>query len=697
MSIEKRNTNSIVSFIFGLGVVLLLFAAIAWRFGVSKLLTIATLSVVIALFAEYRYKETMHSVLRTIVKYRWLCAALLFVVCVFFRIHGSSIGMYNIYFPTQTSPHNNILFGNPRAIRSDEWAVQAPTFFSQYYNDYKLYSRQMSVSDMNMVLDYYSPVADIFAIGKPLSWGYLLFGNEIGLSWNWCGLVILIFMSSFEMFYILSKRTTWISILGMLMIGLSPAVQWWVMPHMPIVFAYAMLLFSVGYYFFTSRTIVHKAVFSALAVILIVGYALCIFPSCQIPCGLLMLSLLIAALLRDKNSISFSRIDWLRAAFVAVATVSILVCFVVISKDDILLLMNTAYPGQRISVGGDQSVYSLFTDLYSLFLPYKDSNVSNNCEVSTYIHFAPFFLLLYPRLCRAQDKNDGFGTVIGNVLFIALIIEALFMCIGFPEWLAKLTLFKYINRMKMVYGWTATIFSCWGLYVLSRHHDVLKLWEKIVYPAIYILIYIYIYHTNGIIREYLPPKYFAAELIMFFVLLVFGTFAKRQLLCYMTAAMMLFCGATVNPVSRGIDAITNHPVYSIINDIAEREPEAKWLNLDSSFVVSNYIMACGAKCLDATQFLPDNEKWEVIDPDNRYEFEANRYSNQTACLTDGENSVELTSPDHIIINLNPDTVKCLGVTYIVSTFDYSTLLNSYGIIAEQIFEQDAYMVYHLDY
>ncbi|MCI1769493.1 MAG: hypothetical protein LKM40_04940 [Mageeibacillus sp.] len=80
-----------------------------------------------------------------------------------------------------------------------------------------------------------------------------MFGNEIGLSWYWCGLMIMLFMTAFEMFWILTKKDAVLSLAGMLLIGFSPAMQWWMIPHITIVFVYAMALFDIGYYFFFAK------------------------------------------------------------------------------------------------------------------------------------------------------------------------------------------------------------------------------------------------------------------------------------------------------------------------------------------------------------------------------------------------------------------------------------------------------------
>lgn len=101
--------------------------------------------------------------------YRWALALLVFCVCVCLHLHGSSIGIYDELFPTHIMEEETTLFGTPRWIRSDEFGVKTPTYFSQAANGYGLYSQQMSLSPTNMVLDYYSPVWDWTILGKPMA------------------------------------------------------------------------------------------------------------------------------------------------------------------------------------------------------------------------------------------------------------------------------------------------------------------------------------------------------------------------------------------------------------------------------------------------------------------------------------------------------------------------------------------------
>lgn len=652
-----------------------------------------------------RFPEASRNMADFCFRYRWILALLVFGICVGLRLHGSSIGVYDEFFPTQITEKESTLFGIPRRLRSDEYGVTTPLFFSQASNKYRLYSHQMSLSPTNMVLDYYSPVWDWTILGKPLSWGFLLLGNEIGLSWYWCGEIILIFMTAFEMCRILTEDKRRESFLGAFMIGFSPAIQWWVMPHMPPVILYAMALFCVGYWFFTAKGLLAKWSSAALAVMSVLGFALSIFPSFQVPCGYIVLILLVVCLRRDREKIRFSLGDWPRLILPFIAVFLILGRFFLMSRSDLSLLMNTVYPGRRMSLGGDRGIYDLFTNVSSLFLSYKDITYLNNCEVASYIHFAPFFVTLFPILFFTLKKREKKQLLVGSALFWILLGQIVFMIIGIPKWMGEVTLLRFCNRMHEVYGWVATLFTIWGFSVLARQPDCLNIREKLLWPLAYGILWLVL--INDELRRYFSQFFFSrfeiGDLLAVFAgivctsILYLTVFQKHRLMSALMILMMLFCGATVNPVERGIGAVINHPVSAAISEIAEQEPASHWLCLDRPIILSNYVMANGAKVLNATNFYPDREKWELLDPENQYEDQTNRYANESAELTDKETSVELVSPDHIRLHLNPQSLKELKIRYLFTPVDYSDLLAEYGISSEYVTGQDGYAIYSLDY
>ncbi len=291
-------------------------------------------------------------------------------------------------------------------------------------------------------------------------------------------------------------------------------------------------------------------------------------------------------------------------------------------------------------------------------------------------------------------------------LFFILVFEIVFLLFGIPRFLAEITLLRYCNRMNAVYGWTAALFTVWGFSALLKYPDVLSKAEKTIYPILFGLVYIPLLddHVWNFFYQFEIHRFPDTGLLLVIVtlaalslLLLLAEFRREKLFSATLFLIMLFSGATVNPLERGTGAIYNHPLSETVSAIAAREPDARWLCLDCSVLQSNYLMANGARVLSATNFYPDFEKWIIVDPTAQYEDVYNRYANQKATLVEGETSVELVFPDYLNMNLNPETIKELKIDYLLLWKDYDNLLKEHGIETEYIPGQDAYYIYRLSY
>lgn len=633
-----------------------------------------------------------------LIRYRWAFAALVFIVCVLLKLHGSSIGMFNAYLPTVSDPaaaQQYSLIGKERYLRSDEWVVQTPAYFSQNYNGYSLYSDKMGIYGENMIIDYYAPVISPVTIGKPLNWGYIMFGNETGLSWYWCGLVILIFMTSFEMFRILTEKDLTASLLGMLMVGLSPAVQWWMSPHIPIVYMYAMALFSIGYYLFASEKGSVKWLMTVLAVIALTGFIFSIFPAIQVIAGIVVFSLLCSCLARDRINTEFKGIQLLRVALIIMAVGSVSLAFVLSSKADFAALLGTSYPGSRLILGGNFSFKDLFTDISNALLAVKEPDYSNCSELADFIHLGPICMIIYLKIRNALKASDDRNIMIGNCLFILILIEYVFMFMGFPEIIAKMTLFMFNNRMKLSYGWTAAIFTVWCIYIIWKKHISFSIYEKVLIPLVFM--FCCFSSAGSLTLDYLGlPVAMTAVLVMGSASLFMLNGSKTAASLILTAAL-LFTGIGVNPVSRGISPVTNHPISGLIQEIRAEDPDAKWISEGGigSWVIANFAMANGAEIINGTTFYPVGD-YGIIDPDNLYMDEYNRYLNEAVVLEDIEYSrPELLAPDLVYIHMSFEDLAKLGVSYVITDRDLSSGFSAHGFSYELLLTQDAYSVYRI--
>lgn len=630
----------------------------------------------LVLLFDFFYPKKAKKICNFILDKRYFIATLVFIICLLFKLHMSSIGCYHYLFKNQaTKVEATTILGMSRSIRSDEYMVHTPYYFSQYYNDYKKISKQMSLSGQDMIIGYNSPVKDISLLAKPLTWGYVLLGNEYGLSWYFSLKIILLVLISYEFVMILTKNNKKVSVMGALLISYSPAIQWWLVPHMADVFLWSMTLCVIAYHFFTTNKRWLKNLLTILAPLVLSVFVLALFPSCQIPLGIIALCLFIGALVRDKEQISFEKRDVFRIIYIVVISAIILSYSLLTSLDAIKLLYNTVYPGKRISLGGNYTFRSLFTNLTTLFLPYKESNVLNNCEVSDFIHIVVPCIIIFPLLYKKLKEKKESNLIIGIIIFIALVIEMIFMLIGFNELLAKLTLFSYINRMELIYGFTATLFSLWTIAVLWKYKSILSMKAKVISILIFIIGYTLTITKQNV--EYLPFYIYLVEILAFSVFVFFIYQGKQKDSIIILFLILLVSSFTINPIAYGTSSITNYKLIPVVKKTITKKKE--YVLATNSLQMQSLLLANGIKTINAVNFYPDLKKWDLIDSKGKYTDVYNRYYHTEVRLTNEKTSFDLKQADMFILNLNVSDIKKWPVRTIVSPVSYDELLNQSNI------------------
>lgn len=700
-------------FILLVSALLAIIAVFLYRhYSTSKYLLVFETVLIVINTSRLFLDQFWSKVFNYIIRYRYIISLVVFCFLVLFKVNGSSIGVYNTIFTDAKDPSliNTEIVGHGRVLRGDEFNVQTPYYFSQYYNDFKMTSHQMSISGQNMILGYNAPVKDITQLSKPFTLGYIFLGNERGLSWYWCSKIILTLLVMYEAFFILLRKNKTLSALASLAITFSPAMQWWFAPHFYDVFFWAMTLFVLGYYFFISRGKIKWTV-TVLTPLAIAGFVLHLFPSLQVPLGLLAIVLLFVCLVRDRKQIQFTKYDFVRFLCAGTYVVVVLGRFILQNHSQIALLMNTVYPGSRISTGKDAVFGQLFNNLTLVLIPFVDSNFLNNCEVSAFFHFGVLCMLYFIYIAykwmqsgRKLDINIG----IGIALFFALIIEASFMLFGFSRIIAKLTLFSYVNRMFLVYSFTALIFTFWEIDTVTREKEIRNIPILIICTVIYMVLhfitippynvsYIINYPINIIFRS----KFFFILEILFFTLIALLLFINRN----KTAASMYMCiilvsGLTVNPVVIGSSAITNHKIYDVIQTIVKKDNE-NWLALNTLYG-QNYLLASGAKSINAVNFYPDYGKWNLVDKNKAHDSAYNRYAHLRISLGKKRTFSNKIAPDAAEITITFNDLKKWKVKYILVESSNDQLYHTSevdNIKFIKIYEnsKDSHCIYQLDY
>lgn len=145
-------------------------------------------------------------------RYKIACAFLLFVMV--FKYSGSSIVNFNGYIQKNHDDRRyHTLLGTARMIRTDEWATSTTYILSQSQgsNSFSYFNDKLRGTTTDMFTVANSPVADILLIGRPFQIGFLLFGNDVGLSFYWYARLTAMLLGSYELCLILTKRNKKVS------------------------------------------------------------------------------------------------------------------------------------------------------------------------------------------------------------------------------------------------------------------------------------------------------------------------------------------------------------------------------------------------------------------------------------------------------------------------------------------------------
>ena len=123
-----------------------------YRIAISNTLDIGLFGILtILVMTVFVYMCMYHGSI--VFKYRFVIAAVLFIICVIIGVNGSSIEYFNNYFATQMD--TNTLLGTSRSVRSDEWAVFTPLTMSQYFgNKFSYFSNIVRATSTDVFIEY---------------------------------------------------------------------------------------------------------------------------------------------------------------------------------------------------------------------------------------------------------------------------------------------------------------------------------------------------------------------------------------------------------------------------------------------------------------------------------------------------------------------------------------------------------------
>ena len=604
-------------------------------------------------------------------KYRFIIAAIVFIICVALGVNGSSIEcMYN-YFHTQMD--SNIIAGVSRSIRSDEWAVLTPLTMSQYFgNKFSYFSDIVRATSTDVFIEYGTPVKSLIMIFRPFYIGYLFLPFANGLAFFWCGRAIALFMTSFEFGRLITRDNRKLSLVYAVMVILAPAVQWWFAINGFVeMLIYAQLSIILLKKYMNTKSYLIKTICAVVISICAGGYVLTMYPSWMVPLAYVILFLAIWVIVENYKECKMTLKD---IPVIAVAIIIFAIGMIYVfskSFDTIKTLMSTVYPGKRFETGGGNLEFMscYVTNIwYSIF---NTSPVHNVCECAGFICMYPMGIVLYISYIIKSKKRDCLATV----LTILSVILSIWCFVGFPSFIAKLTLMSNSQAAR-----TLVILQFVSLILLIR---AIQLWNQYDFSLKNILIisliidYIVVGLAYNAYNDYYPISHTWLITFVVFEILIVALFTINKKyniisLIYILIFMVVTSGL-VNPIRLGSENMNELDELGEVSKIVEDNPDAIWA-VEAGLPLTNSLIMVGARTINSVNVYPNLDKWKELDENGEYEDVYNRYAHITVNIVDEDfigDVFETTFADSFRLNITVDQLKSLGIEYVFTMVEHN--------------------------
>ena len=634
-------------------------------------------------------------------RYKIACAFLLFVMI--FKYSGSSITYFHDFASIQPH-HDNARFhqllGTPRTIRTDEWATSTPYILSQANSStpFSYFGNVLRGTDTEMFTVAKAPVLDILMLGRPFQIGFLLFGNDAGLSFYWYARLVAMMLGAYELCLILTNKNKKLSLCGMLVITFSAAVQWWYCMHVLIYGQIAIVLLDK---FMNTKKKRNKYLCALGILIAGLSYIFELYPAWQISFGYLFLALVIYILIKNIKYENYKiNLHDVIVVLITIICIALLVGrWYIMSKDAINATMNTDYPGDRQEIGGGAiNNYSYF---YNIFFTFEEYPL-NPCEYASMLSLFPIPMILGLIYVIRNKKDLHF--------WIPMLIVSGFLAIwcvyGFPAWLANLSLMSMTTacRVSVPLGTACIYILIYLMGNIKKEDKFLNKWIALILAFVSTAYVAYKAHSTIAVGadgyQYLDMSKILIGCVTFLavflgVMNIQNEKAKKYTM-YVLMAVALITGFRVNPVIRTTDIFYTKPVAIKMTEIRNQDPEAVWVVVGENWYLNDYAIANGIRILNSTNIYPNIEMYENILGENAEKQKEiyNRYAHVNCKIINEESNIELLFADNISINLNYNDLEKLGVQYILSK-DIDINADEYGLDVdfEEIYEEDGMYIF----
>ncbi len=628
--------------------------------------------------AKARFIQLINSV--------WLfpvCLLLAVLMLTGFKISGTSVGVYNGFLYGESKPDPDLLFGEPRGIRSDEWLFMTQLTAAQSESGFPRFNENIGSTgrDMSVIIDV--PYREWSVLFKPQNLIFFILPLEHAFAFKWWLLITLLATSLYFLLLRLFKHNRLLSAILATAATFSPFIIWWYQTATVAPVFYGIFLIILTYRIIDSQTIPYiksraltSLIYVALLVYLLTAFALIQYPPFQIPIALVVAVIVLGKFLNSfiehKHSIkSIMPSIAIFAAGGAIAGILVGV-FLFTRLDAIKDVAGTVYPGSRIIQSGGLKKYYLFDGFLMPQLQDSTKGASffnNQSEASNFILLLPFLLIPGFYMTYKDVRNKTTDWVFIGLQFIGVLFMSRMFIPGGNKLYSLLFLDKVPNeRLLIGLGFTGLIHT---FFIIKKVTPIGPRYNRKHFSVIiYTLLCFGIMALTGWRAKTAYPNFIANEIKIVLLagavaVIIYCILTGRKLIGALTLlAFSLSSVILIHPLYKGLGFVSNNPIS---NTIARKsEPDEVWA-VSSDMVFENVAVLRDRDSLSGVQFYPDVTLWRQLGGDKN-DLIYNRYAH---VLFEAQptlpESIRLLQPDLFIVQLNCGGFIRENVDFVISS------------------------------
>ena len=619
------------------------------------------------------------------------------------QISGTSMGVYDYMFG---GSKENIYVGQPRSVRSDEWAVTTPFTIAQSISGYPVNNSDVgSGQDMTVVVDV--PYLDWSTLFKPQNLSFFIAPLEVAFAFKWWYLAAVLAISVYVFILLLYPKKYLLASLLSVFFVFNPFIQWWYQSITLLPIAYALLAVVVFFKLIHAKRIRFAALYGVLLSYILICFALLMYPAFQISVLLAVGAIAIAILIARKEfHLIIKRHTLIILGVVALSVLGVVAVFILQHLDVIRTTLSTTYPGGRnIESGGFNPILFATWPMSYLLLDQETQGVfnSNQSETSNFLLVGlaalPFVWILWfagRKRSKAAFKLSKTEITIVAAASVVILIIFMRMFIPFGDFIFSLLGLSKVPHVRLLIA--IGIINLVLLAVLvGRTGKKIKSWKEVFdkYHLILLGVMFVAYGTviygvkHHYVIEFMGWKEISALTAALSVTTTLLLSTYKELRYASLIFLCLFAvgsSGLANPLYKGL-SIENNPMTEYVK-LTEAKDDHYWISNDAPYL-SSVILASGAELYGGVNTYPQLSTWEKFFPNDTDTF--NRYAHIRFKI---DNSLaapvlSLVQADSFRITLPSCSplLKELNIHYIVSDENLGDSLPCYPRYEPKTFNQ----------